>query len=172
MAFCRLQGTIAILRQALAGSFLFFIFRQQTSAYYFTQIVYYGGAKYIATGRGFDLTHTPFVKHYEAFGRSHILFGFQLALMATMLALLGIPSYAMATWGTWLVALALTASPFWFNPATFRVKSVLEDFNAWRRWLAGSTDPSTGNSWCGAHSTLLHCPSAPGPAAVLTLLCS
>ena len=151
-----MQGSIAILRQALAGSFLFFIFRQQTSAYYFTQIVYYGGAKYIATGRGFDLTHTPYVKHYESFGRSHILFGFQLGLMATMLAFLGVPSYAMSTWGTWLVALSLTASPFWFNPATFRVNAVLEDFNAWRKWLAGSADANTGNSWCAAHNTSLH----------------
>lgn len=111
-----------ILRQALSGSFIFFIFRQQTSAYYFTQIVYYGGAKYIATGRGFDLTHTPFVKQFEAFGRSHIYFGFQLGLMAVMLAFLDIPQYALSTWGTWLVAISLTFSPFWFNPATFRVR--------------------------------------------------
>lgn len=141
------QGTVAILRQALAGSFLFFIFRQQTSAHYFTQIVYYGGAKYIATGRGFDLTHTPYVKHYESFGRSHIYFGFQLTLMAVMLAFLGIPDYVMATWGTWLVAISLTVAPFWFNPATFRVSSVMEDFTAWRKWLSGSADPGTGNSW-------------------------
>jgi hypothetical protein len=31
------QGTVDILGQMLAGSLLFFIFRQQTSAFYFTQ---------------------------------------------------------------------------------------------------------------------------------------
>lgn len=117
-----MQGSMMILRQALSGSFFFFIFRQQTSAYYFTQIVYYGGAKYIATGRGFDLTHTSFVKQFDSFGRSHIYFGFQLGSMAIMLAFLKIPQYALSTWGTWLVAISLTFSPFWFNPATFRAR--------------------------------------------------
>lgn len=143
-----MQGTMNILRQTIAGALLFFIFRQQTSAYYFTQIVYYGGAKYIATGRGFDLKHTSYVKQFEAFGRSHMYFGFQLALIAVMLAVLGIENYAMSTWGTWLVATALTFSPFWFNPATFRTDVVQRDFAAWRNWLAGSRDPETKGSWC------------------------
>jgi 1,3-beta-glucan synthase component len=157
-----MQGSIDILRQVLAGSLFFFIFRQQTSAYYFTQIVYYGGAKYIATGRGFDLTHTPFVKQFEAFGRSHIYPGFQLGLLAIMLAFLSIPQYVLSTWGTWLVAIALSFSPFWFNPATFRVDSVIADFAAWRLWLMGSPDPSTKNSWCASQRATLQPFASPG----------
>jgi 1,3-beta-glucan synthase len=111
-----MQASIDIVSQIAAGSILFFIFRQQTSAHYFTQIAYYGGAKYIATGRGFDLTHTPYTKIYTLYGRSHIYFGYQLALMALMLALLNVPNYFLSTWGTWLVAISLTFSPLWFNP--------------------------------------------------------
>lgn len=139
---------MAIARQMIAGALMFFIFRQQTSAYYFTQIVYYGGAKYIATGRGFDLVHTPYVKTFTAFGRSHMYFGFQLGLLAVMLAFLDIQNYAASTWGTWLVAVSLTFSPLWFNPATFRIDTVRSDFEAWRRWMMGSTDKGTGQSWC------------------------
>lgn len=80
----------------------------------------YGGAKYIATGRGFALTHTSFVQQFTAFGRSHIHFGLQLAMMALLLAFLGIPHYGRSTWGTWVVAIALVFAPFWFNPTTFQ----------------------------------------------------
>jgi 1,3-beta-glucan synthase len=146
------QGSINIARQMLGGALLFFIFRQQTSAYYFTQIVYYGGAKYIATGRGFDLTHTPYVKTFTSFGRSHLYFGIQLAMLAFMLFVLGIEKFGRSTWGTWLVAISLTISPFWFNPATFRLETVRSDFQAWRRWMGGSTDPGTKQSWCASCS--------------------
>lgn len=98
---------------------MFFIFRQQTSAHYFSQDVYYGGASYIATGRGFALTHSSYVKLYSSFGRSHIYFGYQLALMALTLAFLSIPSYSLSTWGVWLVAVSLFFAPFWFNPLAF-----------------------------------------------------
>lgn len=98
--------------------------------------------------RGFDLKHTSYVKQFTAFGRSHIYFGFQLALIAIMLAVLGIKNYALSTWGTWLVASALIISPFWFNPATFRTDNVQRDFEAWRTWLAGSRDADTDESWC------------------------
>eukprot|EP00892_Ulva_mutabilis_P001698 jgi/Ulvmu1/11529/UM078_0018.1 len=148
-----LEGTIAIARQMIAGALMFFIFRQQTSAYYFTQIVYYGGAKYIATGRGFDLVHTPYVKTFTAFGRSHMYLGFQLGLLAVMLAFLDIKNYFASTWGTWLVAVSLTFSPLWFNPATFRVVTVRTDFDAWRRWMMGSTDSGTGQSWTLFHQS-------------------
>lgn len=150
------QGTMAIARQMIAGALMFFIFRQQTSAHYFTQIVYYGGAKYIATGRGFDLVHTPYVKTFTAFGRSHMYLGFQLALLAVMLGFLDIKNYAASTWGTWLVAISLTFSPLWFNPATFRVDTVRRDFEVWRRWMMGSTDTGTGQSWCAARAPRLH----------------
>jgi hypothetical protein len=34
------------------------------------------------------------------------------------------------TWGTWLVAASLIASPFWFNPLTFDLTKVQLDFVA------------------------------------------
>jgi 1,3-beta-glucan synthase len=141
------QGSIDILSQMVSGSLLFFIFRQQTSAYYFTQITYYGGAKYIATGRGFALTHTPFVKVFSNFGRSHIYFGFQLGMLATMLAFLNVPNYFLSTWGTWLVSISLTFAPLWFNPQTFLANVAWEDFRSWRDWMLGSLDPTTKESW-------------------------
>ena len=51
-----------------AGSILFFIFRMQTSSHLFLTDVWYGGAKYIGTGRGFVLTHTPLITMFAAYG--------------------------------------------------------------------------------------------------------
>ena len=146
----RVQASVDIFGQIISGSILFFIFRQQTSAHYFTQIAYYGGAKYIGTGRGFDLTHTPFVKIFSLYGRSHIYFGYQLALLAIMLALLDVPNYFLSTWGTWLVAISLTFSPLWFNPQTFLTDVAWEDFKQWRDWMTGSIDRAAKASWCAA----------------------
>jgi hypothetical protein len=143
------QGSMDILSQMISGSLLFFIFRQQTSAFYFTQIAYYGGAKYIATGRGFALTHTSYVKTFSNFGRSHIYFGFQLGMLAVMLAFVNVKDYFLSTWGTWLVSISLTFAPIWFNPHSFIPDVAWDDFKAWRRWMVGSMDPDTKESWCG-----------------------
>lgn len=48
--------------QTLAGSLAFFISRQQTSRVAFQEDLQYGGAQYIATGRGFSIGSTPFIK--------------------------------------------------------------------------------------------------------------
>ena len=45
-----------------AGSLAFFIFRSRTTAYFFSRVVRFGGAKYIKTGRGYAIDHLPFVK--------------------------------------------------------------------------------------------------------------
>ena len=39
-------------------------------------------------------------------------------------------NYPSMTWGTWLVAASLIASPFWFNPLTFDLTKVQLDFVA------------------------------------------
>lgn len=52
-----------------------------------------------------------------------------------------------ATWGTWLVALSLLLSPFWFSPLSFSTAKVSQDWIAFRAFLAGEVDPSIGVNW-------------------------
>lgn len=54
-----------------AGSIVFGIFRSRTSAHYFKEDVVSGGAAYIPTGRGYALSHTPFVKLYSSYARRY-----------------------------------------------------------------------------------------------------
>eukprot|EP00878_Enallax_costatus_P006851 GHUV01007179.1.p1 GENE.GHUV01007179.1~~GHUV01007179.1.p1 ORF type:complete len:900 (+),score=210.18 GHUV01007179.1:1501-4200(+) len=58
-----------VLKQIVAGSFLFYVFRGQTTAYYFISDVKYGGAKYAATGRGYKLQATPFMDLFQQYAR-------------------------------------------------------------------------------------------------------
>ncbi len=50
------------LVQTLAGSLSFFIAKQQTCRQYFQDDLQYGGAQYIATGRGFAIKTSSFLK--------------------------------------------------------------------------------------------------------------
>lgn len=58
-----------VLKQLVAGSFLFYVFRGQTTAHYFVNDVRYGGAKYAATGRGYKLQATPFMDLFQQYAR-------------------------------------------------------------------------------------------------------
>jgi len=50
------------LVQLFAGSLAFFITRQQTCRRAFQEDMQYGGAQYIATGRGFSISSSSFLK--------------------------------------------------------------------------------------------------------------
>ena len=69
-----------LLLQILQGSIAFFVFRTRTTAKYFLTDVQYGGAKYIATGRGYQLHHNSFVKVYSAYARTHLYYAAELLL--------------------------------------------------------------------------------------------
>ncbi len=49
----------------------------------------------------------------------------QLLIMLSLLALLHLQHYWIATWGAWLVVVCLLSAPFWFNPQTFDSKNVV-----------------------------------------------
>lgn len=53
---------------------MFGIFRSRTSGHYFKEDVVSGGAAYIPTGRGYALSHTPFVKIYSSYARRCAIF--------------------------------------------------------------------------------------------------
>ncbi len=145
-----LRGVLAALAQLLSGSFSFFIFKQQTTTTALHRSVLYGGATYLATGRGFSITSSSFIKLFANYGRSHIALGFELIAMAIAVAATlecARCSYAGLTWGTWLAALSLVLAPCWFNPMAFSPAKVKRDMNAWAAWLRGEADRELGVTW-------------------------
>ncbi|GLC72072.1 hypothetical protein PLESTF_001201000 [Pleodorina starrii] len=144
------RGLLAALGQVVSGSFTFFIFKQQTTTAALHRSMLYGGATYIATGRGFSITSSSFVKLFANYGRSHISLGFELGAMAVAVAATlecTACSYAGLTWGTWLAALSLVLAPCWFNPMAFSLGKVKRDMLAWAAWLRGETNRELGCTW-------------------------
>ncbi|GLI69025.1 hypothetical protein VaNZ11_013564, partial [Volvox africanus] len=144
----RTFATLAV--QIISGSVAFAVFRQQTTAYYFKDDITYGGARYISTGRGFSITSSSFTTLFTNYARSHLYPGMELLHLLLLYAFVrdckGC-SFAAVTWGTWLVAVALLFSPFWFNPMAFTREKVSRDWSAWLGWMRGEVDSATGNNW-------------------------
>lgn len=141
----RMLGTI--LMQIVQGSLGFFIFRSRTTAYYFSNDVHYGGAKYISTGRGYAIKHNTFVKVYTSYARSHLYYAAELLMLAILLVLIETVSYAGIVWSTYMVSVAILWAPFWFNPQTFQLERCKDDFESWLLWMKDVTEPSTNSTW-------------------------
>ncbi|GFR52418.1 hypothetical protein Agub_g14990 [Astrephomene gubernaculifera] len=142
-----------VARQFVAGGLLFHIFRSTTSAFHLGRAVLFGGASYVATGRGFSLRRKSFTQVYVNYGRSHLYFGADILLMVVLILVAGnnggnaLPIPAVAMWSPLLVAAALLAGPFWFTPFFFRLNQVLRDTREFRDWLAGSAARGVPEGW-------------------------
>jgi 1,3-beta-glucan synthase len=78
----------------------------------------FGGARYIATGRGFATTRINFSILYSRFAGPSIYLGMRLALM-----MLYVTTSFWMNWFIyfWVTTLALCISPFLFNPHQVRL---------------------------------------------------
>lgn len=136
-----------ILTVFATGGPLHFMFHKQTKAFYMTQTILVGGAKYRPTGRGFVTQHTAMDEQYRFFAASHLYLGVELA---AGLIVMGIfteaGQYFGRTWSLWLAAISFIASPFWFNPLTFDWNTVVSDYGLWVRWMKGTSGGAT-KSW-------------------------
>ena len=142
--------------QVISGSLAFFIFKQQTDASAFVEDMSYGGARYVGTGREFALMHNPFVTLYVRYARTHLYFAAKLILLCIMLALLDIPGYGPATFGSWMVAISLVVAPFWFNPMQFVMSVTKSDYKQWTRWIDGEeVDPDSKLTWYTWHDKMM-----------------
>ena len=134
----------------LSGGPFYFIFHIQTKCYYFQQTLLAGGAMYRPTGRGFVIRHSPFEENYRFFASSHIYLGFELCVALIVFALYTTSTqYAGLTWSLWLTVLGFLLGPFWFNPLSFELNKVSEDYNSWITWMleTGGTAEQSWDVW-------------------------
>ncbi|VEU41206.1 unnamed protein product [Pseudo-nitzschia multistriata] len=142
-----LSSAQEILTVFLTGGPLHFMFHIQTKAFYMTQTILVGGAKYRPTGRGFVTQHTPMDEQYRFFAASHLYLGVELAAGLIVMGIFtDAGQYFGRTWSLWLASISFLASPFWFNPLTFEWNTVVTDYGLWVRWIKGTSGGST-KSW-------------------------
>ncbi len=82
-------GFLLWLRQLIAGNIAFSIFRLQTTNISWGMDVMYGGALYMASGRGFAYGPQSFVQLFVQYSRSHLYLGFELGLLILIVGITG-----------------------------------------------------------------------------------
>ena len=106
----------------------------------------FGGARYIATGRGFATTRLSFSILYSRFAGPSIYLGMRLLIMLLYVT--------MAIWIPhliyfWLSTMALCIAPFVFNPHQFSFGDFVIDYREFLRWMSRGNSRSHANSWIG-----------------------
>lgn len=106
----------------------------------------FGGARYIATGRGFATTRISFSILYSRFAGPSIYLG-----MRTLIMLLYV---TMSIWMAdliyfWISVLALCVAPFLFNPHQFSFTDFVIDYREYLRWMSRGNSRTHANSWIG-----------------------
>ncbi|KAI9495793.1 1,3-beta-glucan synthase component-domain-containing protein [Zychaea mexicana] len=139
------RSTLRLFKQFLSLSPLFEVFVNQIYANSVLSNLNFGGARYIATGRGFATARLPFSVLYARFANQSIYFGARTMFMLIFVTLtLWIPHllYFWATVGS------LVISPFVFNPHQFVLTDFITDYREFLGWLTrGNAGRYYGHAW-------------------------
>lgn len=140
------KALLRLGKHFLSLSPIFEVFSTQIYSQSILSNLTFGGARYIATGRGFATTRISFSILYSRFAGPSIYMG-----MRNLLILL----YAtMAIWIPhliyfWLSVLSLCIAPFLFNPHQFSYTDFIIDYREFLRWMSRGNSRTKASSWYG-----------------------
>ncbi|KAJ7833136.1 1,3-beta-glucan synthase component-domain-containing protein [Mycena olivaceomarginata] len=125
---------------------LFEVFSTQIYTHSILSNLTFGGARYIATGRGFATSRIHFSTLLSRFAGPSIYLG-----MRTLIMLLYV---TLALWTPfliyfWISILSLCIAPFLFNPHQFVFSDWVVDHREFLRWMSRGNSRSHNNSWIG-----------------------
>ncbi|KII91785.1 glycosyltransferase family 48 protein [Plicaturopsis crispa FD-325 SS-3] len=140
------RAIIRLGKQFLSLSPIFEVFSTQIYTHSILSNLTFGGARYIATGRGFATSRISFSILFSRFAGPSIYLG-----MRTLIMLLYV---TMALWTPyliyfWISILALCIAPFLFNPHQFAFSDFVVDYREFLRWMSRGNSRSHNNSWIG-----------------------
>ncbi|KAH8915230.1 glycosyltransferase family 48 protein [Atractiella rhizophila] len=143
------RALIRFGKQFFSGSPIFEVFSTQIQAHSILTNLEYGGARYIATGRGFATTRINFGLLYSRFAGPSIYLGLRTLVMLLYVTLtIWIPHLIYF----WISALAFCLAPFFFNPHQFSRGDFFIDYREFLRWMSRGNSKSLRahkNSWIG-----------------------
>jgi len=106
----------------------------------------FGGARYIATGRGFATTRISFSILYSRFAGPSIYMGMRNLLLLLYVSLaIWIPHLIYF----WFSVLSLCIAPFLFNPHQFSFADFIIDYREFLRWMSRGNSRTKASSWYG-----------------------
>lgn len=108
--------------------------------------IFIGGAKYIATGRGFATTRVPFAVLYSRFANVSLYSG---VLSFILILYTSITMWKLPLVYFWITIVGLLICPFLYNPNQFNFNDFFMDYNSYLRWLFIGNSQTRSNSWIG-----------------------
>ncbi|KAJ1029689.1 hypothetical protein NDA13_002932 [Ustilago tritici] len=137
---------IRLAKHFMSLSPIFEVFSTMIYSHSIISNLTFGGARYIATGRGFATTRQSFALLYSRFAGPSIYSGMRLLLLLLYITLtLWIPHLIYF----WISILALCIAPFLFNPHQFSASDFIIDYREFLRWMSRGNSRSHANSWIG-----------------------
>ncbi|KZV64948.1 glycosyltransferase family 48 protein [Peniophora sp. CONT] len=140
---------MAMLRLAkhfLSLSPVFEVFSTQIYSQAVLNNLTYGGARYIATGRGFATTRISFTILYSRFAGPSIYMAMRNLLLLLYASLaIWIPHLIYF----WFSILSLCVAPFVFNPHQFSYSDFIIDYREFLRWMSRGNSRTKASSWYG-----------------------
>ncbi|PLW44128.1 hypothetical protein PCANC_13795 [Puccinia coronata f. sp. avenae] len=141
-----ISALIRLGKQLGSCSPVFEVFSTQIQSHALLTDMTFGGARYIATGRGFATTRISFAILYSRFAGPSIYLGMRtLCLLLYVTMSLWMPAIIYF----WVSVLALCLAPFIFNPHQFSFTDFIIDYREFLRWMCRGNSRSHANSWIG-----------------------
>ncbi|KAJ6630792.1 glycosyltransferase family 48 protein [Mycena sp. CBHHK59/15] len=140
------KALLRLGKHFLSLSPVFEVFSTQIYSQSILSNLTFGGARYIATGRGFATSRMSFSILYSRFAGPSIYMGMRnllLLLYATMA--IWIPHLIYF----WLSVLSLCVAPFLFNPHQFSFADFIIDYREFLRWMSRGNSRTKASSWYG-----------------------
>ncbi|CDK28543.1 unnamed protein product [Kuraishia capsulata CBS 1993] len=123
---------------------LFEVFVCQIYSNSLQSVLVFGGARYMATGRGFAISRIPFCSLYSNYAPSSIFTGIRLCLVL-LFATVCLWQYSIMWF--WITVVSLCFSPFFFNPHQFVWNEFFLDYREFLRWLTRGNSQWHASSW-------------------------
>jgi 1,3-beta-glucan synthase len=140
------RAIVRLAKHFMSLSPVFEVFSTQIYMHSIVNDLTFGGARYIATGRGFATTRISFSILYSRFAGPSIYLG-----VRTLVLLLYI---TLAVWVPhliyfWITVVGLCIAPFLFNPHQFSYTDFIIDYREFLRWMSRGNSRTHANSWVG-----------------------
>jgi 1,3-beta-glucan synthase len=140
------SALIRLGKHFLSLSPIFEVFSTQIYSQSILSNLTFGGARYIATGRGFATTRIQFNILYSRFAGPSIYMGIRNLLLLLYASLtIWMPHLIYF----WFSVLSLCIAPFLFNPHQFSIADFVIDYREFLRWMSRGNSRSHNSSWYG-----------------------
>jgi len=140
------MALIRLAKHFLSLSPIFEVFSTQIYSQSILSNLTFGGARYIATGRGFATARISFTILYSRFAGPSIYMGMRNLLFLLYASLsIWIPHLIYF----WFSVLSLCIAPFVFNPHQFSFTDFIIDYREFLRWMSRGNSRTKASSWYG-----------------------